>query len=210
MINYHALARTSIVDLLRTEHAAVWPEIEAKLAEHPPPHMPRLRGIDPHHLTSARHSLLRDGTIEEVSATTRGGGKVTVVALRDRTGHTTAFAKAARRKRLLQARYLSWTRASKKIPNAIGEAGERVVHASLVQATADGVGYRLLKRPGQGEVTQLFGVPIPGGPLDNAAHLIAEDDKGIPGFAQKGPLEADFLGNCRICPKSRFDVQFVD
>jgi len=34
---YHSLAQEAIIALLEREHAAVWPEIEAKLADRPPP-----------------------------------------------------------------------------------------------------------------------------------------------------------------------------
>jgi hypothetical protein len=178
MIDYHAVARSAITELIRREHAVLWLEVEAKLADGPYPGITH-RGIDPHHLTRGRASLLTDGTIEERSDTTRGGGTVTVFVLRERGKRKTAVDKAAQRKRLLQARYLSWTRATQKMPNAIGEAGERVVHSSLAEAAAAGVGYRLLKT-GRDDVTQLFGQPVPGGPLDNAAYLIADDNQGLP------------------------------
>lgn len=179
MIDYHALARAAIIDLLQREHAAVWLEVEAKLAEQPYLSTLRNRGIDPHHLTRARASLLREGTIEEIAATTRGGGSISVLVLRQREKRKTVVDKAAQRKRLLQARYLSWTRASRKMPNAIGEAGERVVHASLAEAAAAGIGYRLLKT-GRGDVAHLFGEVVPGGSLDDAAHLIVDDEHGLP------------------------------
>lgn len=54
--DYATIAADAILDLLQREHAAVWPEIEAKLAERPHPLLPH--GINPHHLTNARRRLI--------------------------------------------------------------------------------------------------------------------------------------------------------
>ena len=168
------------MDLLDREHAAVWPEIEAKLAERPHPQVPGSKGIEPHHLTAARHILLKDSMIEEVAGVTRGGGSLSVLTLRDRKRRETAFQRAAGRKRLLQARYLSWTQDTPHRPNMIGAAGERVVHASLCVAASDpAVGYRLVK-PGGGQISTLLGHRVVGGPLDNTAYLTIFDGRGLP------------------------------
>ena len=71
--------KDAIVALLERGHAAVWPEIEAKLAEGP-------GRVDPHHLTTARRALLQDCVIDVIEASTRGGGRVPVIALVNRTG----------------------------------------------------------------------------------------------------------------------------
>src|SRR4051812_35312785 len=94
--------KAAIVALLEREHAAVWPEIEAKLAEGP-------GRVDPHHLTTARTRLLSNLTIEVVTAPTRGGTAVAVFGLRDRIGRQRAFEDAAARKRLLYTRYINWS-----------------------------------------------------------------------------------------------------
>lgn len=122
--------------------------------------------------------LLAEGIIEEIAAPTRGGSIVSVLALADRRLRKTSFEEAAGRKRLLQARYLGWATGRGRRPNLVGEAGERVVHASLVEAARAGAGYNLLKRTATGQVATIFGQPVPGGPLDNAAFLaIAHNDQ---------------------------------
>ncbi len=147
----------------------------AYLADRP---YPGLRdGINPHHLANARHQLLAQQLIEEIAEPTRGGRRIAILALRDRTRRETAFQRSAARKRLLQTRYLSWASPGSGDPNLIGSAGERIAHASL-QAATD-IGYRLV-RPEGGHVTNLFGAPIPGGPLDNAAFSVMLDNQQLP------------------------------
>jgi hypothetical protein len=168
---YEAVARAAVVELLREEHAAVWLEILSKLSERP---RGSLKGVDPHHLITARRLLLKSREIEIVTEPTRGGGLIGVLALANRRLRQTAFAEVAARKRLLQARYLSWTRASGKRPNMIGDAGERAAREALMAAARAGVGYRTMRTPAAG-VGQLFGKPVPVGPLDAAASLVALD-----------------------------------
>jgi hypothetical protein len=129
-VNWAELAYAAIAKLLSDQHAAVWPEIEAKLADRPQPEIDR--GIDPHHLTTARRRLIRENRIEEVKVPTRGGREISVYGLTRRGRTETVFRRAAARKRLLETRYLSWTAGSRAEgkPNLIGEGGERVAHAS--------------------------------------------------------------------------------
>lgn len=150
----------------------MWHEIEAKIADRRYPTLPpELHGIDPHHLTTARHTLSTAGEVAEVREKTRGGSSVSVLVPTNQRHRKTLIAKASARKRLLQARYLGWTRASGREPNVIAIAGERVTHASLRAATERGTGYYLV-RPGGGEVTTLLDEAVPGGPLDDAALLV--------------------------------------
>lgn len=155
---------TAIHELIDREHAVVWHEVEARLAELRPP-----ARIDPHHLSNARRRLLDDGVIELTMGRARGGRELAVLGLRNRYRRETAFSRAAGRKRLLETRYLGWAGGE---GNAIGSAGELVSHASLVDAAAEGIGYRLL---GDGRaLRQLPGISIPGGPIDDAAMLIVD------------------------------------
>jgi hypothetical protein len=165
-----AQARRAILDLLELEHAIAPLEIEAKLAEGAWPALPRR--IDPHHLTTARRQLLLAREIEAVSATTRGGSAPPVFALVRRTGRRRAFEDAAARKRLLYTRYVNWA------SRYFGRAGERVAHASLT-AAAPRAGYRLFE-PIRGEVSAIFGQPVPVGPLDNGGVLQLADERGRP------------------------------
>ncbi len=177
--DYVSLANDALLALLRVEHAVVWLEVEAKLAERPlqtsAGFLPQ--GINPHHLTAARRSLNAAGLIEELAGPTRGGRSITVIALKDRKGRQRAFKDAAARKRLLHTRFIAWGTALKKRPNMLGTAGERVLHASLLKAAPHG--YQLVKPQG-GEVATLFGSGVPGGPLDSAAHLQIQDAVGRP------------------------------
>ncbi len=158
-------AYEAIHDLIDREHAVVWHEVEARLSERPTPER-----IDPHHLSNARRRLLDDDVIEIVVGKARGGRPISVLGLRNRRRRTTAFDRAAGRKRLLETRYLSW--AGSEI-NAIGSAGELVSHASLAQAAAEGIGYSLLG-DGRG-IRRLPGITIPDGSIDDAAMLIGGD-----------------------------------
>jgi hypothetical protein len=164
------VARTAILQLLEEEHAVVWLELEAKLAERPVPNYPK--GLNPHVLSRARSQLIKTGTIESISGVARGGRVIDVIALTDRDRNKTAFEKAAARKRLLQTRYLGWATTTARKPNMIGEAGERVARASL-RATTSGA---YMPHPSGSQVTTLFGQPIPGGPLDDVAYMTTLDN----------------------------------
>jgi hypothetical protein len=181
---YDRVAYDAIVDLLEREHAVTWLEIEAKLADRP--YFDPLRrvdtseGINPHHLSNARAQLKREGRTRETVRFTRGRYQpIATVSFAEQHKIATAVNRSAARKRLLQARYLGWTRATKERPSPIGRGGEAVVHASLREAARAGVGY-LVVQPEGGEVARLFGADIPGGPLDNAAYLTCLTPEGRP------------------------------
>jgi hypothetical protein len=169
---YVARGRSRLVDLLDAEHAVIWDEVEARLSE------PYRDYVEPHHLTTARQQLRAEGVIAEPETRTRGGRSIRVVHRADVPRRTTAIARAARRKRLLHARYLSWTTPSTRYPQGrIGPAAEVVTHKSLKAASP--YGYRLLN-PDTGGVISLFGTPVPGGPLDNCAYLTTIDENRAP------------------------------
>lgn len=176
---FEEIAYRAIPELLTREHAAVWAEIEAKLAEQPHPEAPK--GLNPHILTRARRRLVEDDVIEQLTGVTRGGAggrEISTYVLKSRYLKGEVVRKAAARKRLLQSRYLGWAKGSSSHPNLIGTAGEQVTHASLRAATANGAGYQLLN-PERGEVKSLFGQPVPGGSLDNAAHLVTQREGNL-------------------------------
>jgi len=166
---YDDLAYQAIRDLIEREHAVVWHEVEAKLAEHPQRGAPR--GINPNHLTNGRRRLVAEGVIAEDTTETYGNQVVTVLVPGNQHRRRDVIRTAARRKRGLQGRYLGWTQASERHPNLIGDGGERVVHESLKRTVA---GYGLIN-PTRGEVTSLFDADVPGGPLDNAARIALPD-----------------------------------
>jgi hypothetical protein len=172
---YVDLGRQAILNLLDREHALVWLEVEAKAADHV------LAGfattIDPHHLTQARRELREEGVIQETKSRTRGGREIPVLHLAELKGRTEAYREAAARKRLLQARFLTWAVGTKSQPGVIGPGGERVVHEALKVAAVRG--YFLVNPDGR-HITTLFGAPVPGGPLDGAAYVQVLDPRGRP------------------------------
>ena len=100
---WRAWAADAIQALLDAEGAATQPGMEAKLSDR------RFEGIahkiDPHHLTTARSRLLEAGVIERSHDRTRGQGVVTTYV---RSDPTKLAQRAAGRKRLLHARFMSW------------------------------------------------------------------------------------------------------
>lgn len=174
LTEYVDLAVAGIRGLVEQEHAVVWLEVEAKLADVVRPPLPHY--IEPHHLSTARRLLVDE--IEEETGVTRGGRPITVLIPRDRRRRTRIVGTTAARKRLLQARYLALASGSASRPGVIGPAGERIFHESLREA-APIVGYRILNPQG-GEVREFLGNPVEGGPLDNAAIWVPADAAGIP------------------------------
>src|SRR5690349_15489328 len=91
---YLSEGRQAVLELLFREHAAVWPEVQAKIADVVWPTLANV--VDPHHLTTVRRELLHEGVIEQIGAPTRGGGVETVLALTSRKSER-AFETAAAR-----------------------------------------------------------------------------------------------------------------
>jgi len=180
---YVTMARRSILNLLEKEHALVSLEIEAKLTI---PQRGLPTGLNPHILTAAKRELLDEGAIEIVTSPTRGGRTISVTALADRKGRETAFQQAAQRKRILLARYYGWTQDQPKRRSPVGHAGEIVEHKSLLAAAP--TGFKLLKPEGPG-IESVFGNPVPGGSLDDAAFLQTEDKDGLPTGSVFLPIE---------------------
>lgn len=131
------------------------------------------RPIDPHHLSTARRQLRTSEVISETPGRTRGGGVVSVLHFTDLTGRKSKFNRAAARKRLLQARYLSWANTLA----LLGPAGEAAAHSAILAAAPES-GLRVERLTG-GDVGTIFGRTVPGGPLDDAAHLQITDRRGV-------------------------------
>lgn len=163
---YHDWARDAIRGILRQEHAVVWAEVEARASERAWGDLPY--PIDPHHLTTARRSMADEDELLSIVEQTKGGRFIEVHYLAESPKR--AVQDASARKRLLQARFLGWALGTRRHPRGlIGGAGEAVTAASLTAAAS--AGYQLLRRD-SGEVVEVFGKRVQGGPLDNAAHLI--------------------------------------
>jgi hypothetical protein len=181
-----ALGRAAILDLLAEQHAAPLVELEARICDRS--WKDRHNPIDPHLLTDARKELLAEGLVDELVATTRGGTDVAVFHLSPvQHGMARRITDAAARKRLLIARWKSWSRGTKHMPNLIGAGGEIVVHQSLLASAP--YGYRVLQ-PTRGEVATIYEQHVPGGPLDNAAWLLTMDPRTqMPGAPYLVPIE---------------------
>lgn len=184
---YARWAVQALEEMVASEHAVVWPEVEAKAADRA---WGQVGGhIDPHHLTNARHQLTSRGVIDSEIRATRGGRSIEV--LMSPSGPKRAVQAAAARKRLLHARYLGWAMGTKRYGGGfVGPGGEAVVHQSLLAAASSG--YRVFE-PERGEVRRLFDEPVPGGPLDNGALLQLVDDHGFPTGTVVVPIEVKNL-----------------
>jgi hypothetical protein len=182
---YVAWGREALLDLLRREHAVLWQEAQAKIADTTYPTLSY--PIDPHHLTTARRSLIGSKTIVESIDTTRGGLSVPVLHLADTRRRKTLIATAAGRKRLLAARLHNWsTPTTKYRAGPIGEAGERVVANSIQAAAPYGLRYAA---DAPGEVGFLLGEIVEGGPLDGAVWADAADENGAITASVLCPIE---------------------
>ena len=198
---WRTFAEHVTVGLLQ-DHLAVTPrELEARAAESPWSDYPP---VNPHHLTRAVATLRRQGVIEAQTAFTRGGTFQTALTL---ARPSKKALRAAARKRLLAARYISWTQATKDWnPSPIGAALERVVHSSLLEAAPSG--YLVLNKQG-GEVRKLLGASVPGGPLDNAAWYTSLGTDGVPRDPTLVVIEAKNLREW-IYPRTQELYQLLD
>jgi hypothetical protein len=180
--------KLAILELLEFQHAAPWPEVEARISEIGWGAFDR---VDPNHLITARESLKFAGRIEMSRHATRGGRVLDVYSLPVVSGdNATRVARASARKRLLHARWLGWAMGDKRYPQGfMGAAGERVVRQSLMAAPRD------LYAPVSGDyhsVSNLLGAPVPGGTLDSAAWCLSRDG-GAPGLPVLLPIEVKNL-----------------
>ena len=196
----------AIHGLVQREEAVTQMEMEAKLADKSAGPATGLVKIQPHHLTRARQRLLDAGVIHRVRERTRGGTRE--IATFSFDPDVKKARRAAARKRLLQARFLSWSLPSSDWGNAppVPAALERVVQASLLQAAP--YGYRLA-RPEGGEVRTLLGSSVPGGSLDNAAFYTGLDAHGSPTSTIVVPVEAKNLRQW-VYPQTQELFQLLD
>lgn len=160
-----ATAKKRLLDLLDEQHALVKPEAITRLAE--TYFKGDTKNIDPHVTGQAIDELVREGDIVVTAAQrTRGGRSVRTIQLADDTGRATAIDKAARRKRLLYARYLGWATGSNRYPRGlIGPAGETAVRRAIIESAA-----LQPENPGAGEVSKILNVRLPG-PADSGGYM---------------------------------------
>ena len=174
-------AARAVLAYVRSEGAAVWPEIETTLANSDwyrrnVAGVPPIRGIDPHHLTFARRALVEVGQIMPQTALLN---ELEVVAYLDAEGlaarRRTAIERLAAKKRRAYRTYQRWT----SNPRLCGQVLE-----TQVAATLDALrGYDVLLEPAApGQVARIGAAQVPGGPLDHAGHLLLESNRPEAGF----------------------------
>jgi hypothetical protein len=169
---YVRLAEDALMDLVRTEGAVLLREAEAKISDTRYPKIPT--EVNPHHVTSARSNLLGRHWIKLSEPLDESNTRLLVLA--DDKGRRDQIRNATRRRKALHKRMEKWGRPRARYNNGlIGEAGERVARASLLDASPAGV---RPVNPGAAEVRTMFGAPVPGGPLDSAAWVDQYDEHG--------------------------------
>lgn len=170
------------MELLDSEYAAGWSEVEAKLAEGR--YADTDVNVSPHNLTLARRELLKAGLVVETSATTRGGTAIDLLTPVDTRRRKTRTDEASARKRLLLARYHGWATGDHTYPRGrIGPAGENVTRKSVLEAAT-----LSMTEPHGGEVRTFLGLRLTG-PLDSAGHLPLILPNGRPGPTIAVPIE---------------------
>lgn len=173
-------AREGVRRVLAEQYAVTTAELEARLGEaYHARHVgntPHESNIDPHHVTTATRELLASGEIRADTQPTRGGRAVTVFVPGNQYKISTKVTRAARRKRMLQTGYISWSEGSTKEPHGtIGPAGERAVRTGLLGAN----GVQALS-PNFDEVRSVLGVSL-NGPLDTGGYAtVLHEDRLVP------------------------------
>lgn len=166
---WHSLARAAVLALLERELAVTIVEMEAKLSDATYDPLICPDPINPHHLVTARHTLVEEGEIEEYSAVTKSRDEsgarhwVSTWSLPRLRGRKTAIDRAAERKRALTSRWYSWGRR-----NLLGEAGENALTAALTAAPA--LTYVT------GSTTSVLGVEV--NEVDNSAVYVDRSSAG--------------------------------
>lgn len=161
------LARRAVTDLVNEQLAVPHAELEARLWETPweEPETGRKACFFPHILSEAVRDLTAEGVIETREHATKGGATTELFVPADVTGRDTYVTRAVRRKGMLYARFLRWSRTE------FGPAAEAVVRASLTDAIPHGF---VPIEDGFGEVSTL-GTARVNGALDSGAWMLVKD-----------------------------------
>lgn len=156
-----------------SELAVVWPELEARLSDARHPASPFT--LDPHILTEVKRRLLKNGEIAYARVVETRGREVGLLHSTDLRGRTGELEGVLQRKRLLYGRYLGWSTGTPSRPGVIGPGLERVLHASVLQASPR-IGLRL-ENPLSGNTSVLAGSRLAhsDGSLDHGATWIDDD-----------------------------------
>ncbi|MEU4838668.1 hypothetical protein [Nocardia testacea] len=180
-LELEAEARRDLLELIETEHAVVWSEVEAKLTREV---LGNKGEIYPHHLTTAKQQLIEEGILDSTKTMTRGGHEIETFSFTQVTGRGTRINRAAARKRLLMSRYRGWASGTVTYPSGlIGPAGEATVRRAIMDA-----GTLAVSSPGAGEVSKVLGTSLTGS-LDSGGWLPAIDSRGLPEGLVYVPIE---------------------
>lgn len=150
-------AKEQLRALLDSELALVKPEAIARLGEHY--HARDPRNIDSHVTGIALNELRLAGELlVERGTPSKGGHRIDTYQPAAQKGRRTVIAAAARRKRALYARYLSWAGSNARYPNGfLGPAGEAATRAAILASAA-----LQPATPQAGPVAKILDVRLPG------------------------------------------------
>lgn len=167
----------ALVALAELEHAVTRHEMEAKLSDQRiTPRITRLP-IQPHVLTHSLKNCIGSGALIKNETPTRGGRLVATYHLPLDRGRRRLVADAAARKRLLQTRFNGWAvgGVSTDYAGTIGTAGEIALQLSMRAAASNPGTPAAIAQPDvtNPRVSQLFGLNVEIGPLDNGMLLLA-------------------------------------
>lgn len=170
-----ALAAQRVRDVLDQEHAALRREVEARLAEYYFESSSDRFNIYPHITTAALRQMTDAGELVTREGATRGSSVIPTIHFADTKGRATNISRAAARKRLLYARFRSWSQSSSRYPRGqIGPAGETALRAAVIrsQQVAPFVA-------NAGEVSEQFGYRFDG-PLDSGGFVLSPGPTAMP------------------------------
>lgn len=170
-----ALAAQRIRDVLDQEHAVLRREVEARLAEYYFERSSDRFNIYPHITTAALRQMTDAGELVTEEGATRGSSVIPTIHFTETKGRVTNINRAAARKRLLYARFRSWSQPSARYPRGrIGPAGEAAVRTAVIRSqqvapfAADA-----------GEVSEQFGYRFDG-PLDSGDFILSPGPTAMP------------------------------
>lgn len=169
------LAAQRVRDVLEQEHAVLRREVEARLAEYYFESSSDRFNIYPHITTAALRQLIGSGEVITEEGATRGSSVIPTIHFSETKGRATNINRAAARKRLLYARFRSWSQSSSRYPRGqIGPAGEAALRAAIIRSQQVNPFVT-----DAGEVAEQFGYRFDG-PLDSGGFVLSPGPTAMP------------------------------
>ncbi|SDT00681.1 hypothetical protein SAMN04488543_2827 [Friedmanniella luteola] len=169
------VAAQRIRDVLEQEYAVLRREVEARLAEYYFESSSDRFNIYPHITTAALRQLTDSGEVVAEEGATRGSSVIPTIHFSETKGRATNINRAAARKRLLYARFRSWSQASSRYPRGqIGPAGEAALRAAVIRSQQVNPFFA-----DAGEVAEQFGYRFDG-PLDSGGFVLSPGPTAMP------------------------------